>query len=189
MKEALTRLTHHLRRNLVAYLALLVALSGSSYAAATTLLPANSVGSAQIINHSIRKVDLGTSLPRGPQGRQGPQGLDGAQGPTGPQGPPGLASAGRVELTSAQVNPVGVVRAFIRTESSSPKCLVSLNESANAAQTGTTVYCGERHYLGVDGVLISIFLPAPTPNNVLFDLTVYQESALMYGQPVYYPGT
>ena len=187
--RGLPPLTRHLRRNLVAYLALLVALSGTSYAAATTLVPANSVGSPQIINHSIKKVDLGTALPRGQRGRQGPQGLEGAQGPTGPQGPPGLASASRIELTSAQVNPVGVVRAFIRTDSSSPKCLVTLNESANAAQTGTTAYCGERHYLGVDGVLVSIFLPAAPPNNVLFDLTVYQESALMYGQPVYYPGT
>jgi hypothetical protein len=184
--RGLPPLTRHLRRNLVAYLALLVALSGTSYAAATTLVPANSVGSPQIINHSVKKVDLRAALPRGQRGRQGPQGLE---GPTGPQGPPGLASASRIELTFAQVNPVGVVRAFIRTDSSSPKCLVTLNESANAAQTGTTVYCGERHYLGVDGVLVSIFLPAAPPNNLLFDLTVYQESALMYGLPVYYPGT
>jgi hypothetical protein len=42
--------SHHLRRNLVAYLALLFALTGTSYAAATTLLPANSVGTRQVIN-------------------------------------------------------------------------------------------------------------------------------------------
>jgi hypothetical protein len=177
----------------VAITALLVGLSGGAIAATT--LPANSVGSGQIINHSIRKVDLGTSLPRGPRGRQGRQGPEGEQGPigqqgaTGPQGPPGLASAGRVELTSAQRNPVGVIRAFIPTDSSSQKCLVTLNESANAAQTGTTVYCGNRHYLGDDGVLVSIFLPTFPPDDVLFDLTVYQDSARRYGQPVYYPGT
>jgi len=34
----------HLRRNFVAYGALLFALSGTSYAAATSLLPKNSVG-------------------------------------------------------------------------------------------------------------------------------------------------
>jgi hypothetical protein len=27
------------------------------------------------------------------------------------------------------------------------------------------------------------------PQDVLFDLTVYQESAQQYGQPVFYPGT
>jgi len=172
---------------IVATMALLVGLSGGAIAATT--LPANSVGSRQIINHSIRKVDLGTSLRRGPRGLQGQEGPAGEQGPTGPQGPPGLAAAGRVELTSAQRNPVGVIRAFIQTDSSSEKCLVTLNESANAAQTGTTVYCGNRHYLGVDGVLVSIFLPTFPPDDVLFDLTVYQESAQRYGQPVYYPGT
>jgi hypothetical protein len=55
----------HLRRNLVAYLALLIALSGTSYAAATKLLPANSVGTRQVINHSLRKRTsaAGQSLP------------------------------------------------------------------------------------------------------------------------------
>jgi len=171
----------------VAAIALLVALGGGAIAAST--LPANSVGSPQVINHSIKRIDLARSLARGPRGRQGPEGEQGEQGPTGPQGPAGLASAGRVELTGAQLNPVGVIRAFIRTDSSSPKCLVTLNESPNAAQSGTTVYCGNRHYLGVDGVLIGIFTPTPLPQNVLFDLTVYQESAQQYGQPVYYPGT
>jgi hypothetical protein len=48
----------HLRGNLVAYMALLVALSSTSYAAATTLLLANSVGTRQVINHSLLKKDF-----------------------------------------------------------------------------------------------------------------------------------
>jgi hypothetical protein len=48
----------HLRRNFVAYVALLLALSGTSYAAATKLIPANSVGTRQVINHSLRSVDF-----------------------------------------------------------------------------------------------------------------------------------
>jgi hypothetical protein len=71
---------------MVALLALLIALSGTAFAA-STLVPRNSVGSAQIINHSVKKVDLGTPLPRGPRG---PQGAQGAQGVQGPQGPPGF---------------------------------------------------------------------------------------------------
>lgn len=66
----------------VAALALLFALTGGAIAA-SKLVPRNSVGSAQIINHSIRKVDLGTRLPRGPRGPAGPGGI---RGPTGPQG-------------------------------------------------------------------------------------------------------
>jgi hypothetical protein len=73
----------------VALVALLVALSGGAIAA-STLVPRNSVGSAQIINHSVKKVDLGTPLPRGPRGPQGAQGDQGAQGAQGVQGPPGI---------------------------------------------------------------------------------------------------
>jgi hypothetical protein len=76
----------HVRRNLVAYVALLFALSGTSYAAAT-LLPANSVGSRQVINHSLLKKDFKSGqLPRGARGAQG---IPGAAGPVGPQGPAG----------------------------------------------------------------------------------------------------
>lgn len=170
----------------VAMIALLVALGGGAIAAST--LPANSVGSRQIINHSVKKIDLGTSLPRGPRGRQGPDGIQGDPGPTGPQGPPGLASAAQIQLNSAEVNGAGQIRAFIRTDSSSSKCLVTLNESANAPLTGTTVYCGARNYLGSDGILISIFATSPLPASVYYALTVYQESAQQYAPPVFYPG-
>jgi hypothetical protein len=65
----------HLRRNLVAYLALFVALSSSSYAAASKLLPANSVGTRQVIDHSLLKKDFKAGqLPRGPEGPAGPAG-------------------------------------------------------------------------------------------------------------------
>jgi hypothetical protein len=79
----------HVRRNLVAYVALLFALSGTSYAAATKLLPANSVGTKQVINHSLLKKDFKSGqLPRG---RRGPLGPAGPAGPTGPAGPVGAA--------------------------------------------------------------------------------------------------
>jgi hypothetical protein len=77
----------HTRRNLIAYLALLFALSGSSYAA-TTLLPSNSVGTRQVINHSLLKQDFKPGqLPRGPRG---------PAGSSGDQGPPGVATVGSV---------------------------------------------------------------------------------------------
>lgn len=55
MKRALpTRILRHLRANAVAYLALFVALGGSSYAA--TSVPAGSVGARQIGNYSITPI-------------------------------------------------------------------------------------------------------------------------------------
>ncbi len=47
----MTRLIHHLRSNAIAYLALIVALGGTSYAAIN--LPAGSVGSRQLKNGSV----------------------------------------------------------------------------------------------------------------------------------------
>jgi hypothetical protein len=65
----------HLRRHLVAYLALFVALSSTGYAASSKLLPKNSVGSAQVVNGSLQRIDLSrravASL-RGQRGVRGP---------------------------------------------------------------------------------------------------------------------
>lgn len=84
----------HLRGNLVAYVALLLALSSTSYAAASKLLPANSVGTRQVIDRSLLKRDFKAGqLPRGPRGLRGPQGLQGIQGPQGPPGAQGAQGA------------------------------------------------------------------------------------------------
>lgn len=82
----------HARQNVVAYLALFVAIGGTSYAAIR--LPANSVGARQIKQDAVRSSDVKNSslraadfrageLPRGPRG---PQGLAGAQGARGESG-------------------------------------------------------------------------------------------------------
>jgi hypothetical protein len=102
----------------LALVALAVALGGTGYAA--TVLPAGSVGTAQLKNNavvsakvknrSLRAVDFasgqlpaGESGPAGAQGPQGPAGSAGLQGPAGPagskgdtggqgpQGPPGFS--------------------------------------------------------------------------------------------------
>jgi hypothetical protein len=90
----LTSLMGHARRHLVACVALLIALSGTSYAAATKLLPPNSVGTRQVINGSLLKKDFKSGqLRRGARGRRGPAGLTGATGPAGPAGARGPAGA------------------------------------------------------------------------------------------------
>lgn len=103
----LASFTKHARRNLIAYVALLFALSGTSYAAATKLLPPNSVGTRQVINGSLLKADFKSGqLPRGARGARGPAGTPGtagapgaagARGPSGAQGP-----AGPVDLRYAE---------------------------------------------------------------------------------------
>jgi hypothetical protein len=82
--------TRHLRRNLIGYVALLFALSSTSYAAATKLLPPNSVGSRQVINGSLLKADFKSGqLPRGDRGPAGATGPAGSAGPAGPAGAKG----------------------------------------------------------------------------------------------------
>ena len=53
------RVVQHIRSNVVAYVALFVALGGTSYAALK--LPANSVGTRQIKNHAITPIKLDPS--------------------------------------------------------------------------------------------------------------------------------
>jgi hypothetical protein len=80
----------HLRSHAVAYVALFVALGGTSYAAAK--LPRNSVTSATVKNRSLLAKDFKRGqLPRGPIGPQGPAGVPGASGPQGVAGPQGPA--------------------------------------------------------------------------------------------------
>ena len=76
-----SRLMQHARANLVAYLALFVALGGTSAFAASKLLPANSVSSRQVIDHSLLKQDFKQGqLSQGPKGKPGPPGTPGPPG-------------------------------------------------------------------------------------------------------------
>ena len=84
----------HLRGHFVAYLALFFALGGTSFAAVNAL-PKNSVGSPQIKNGSIQKIDISKKTVsalrglRGPRGLQGIQGIQGIQGVKGDKGDAG----------------------------------------------------------------------------------------------------
>jgi len=176
----------------IACAALAIALGGSAFAA-TMLVPKNSVGSPQVIDGSLLKRDFKRGqLPRGAQGPQGLQGPAGQQGPPGSQGLPGkLAPAARIALTSAHVDPGSPteIKAFVPTDSASTICLTTLAESTNAPGP-PTVFCGQRNYLGVDGIFVHVVYPAPASNPALLVmLSVYQESAQRYGAPVFYPNT
>src|ERR671935_1582731 len=69
----------------IASVALFIALGGTGYA--VTRLPANSVTTRQVVNHSLLAVDFKRGqIPAGPQGPAGPAGPAGPQGPAGPAG-------------------------------------------------------------------------------------------------------
>jgi hypothetical protein len=70
----------------VACIALVIALGGTGYAA--TVLPKNSVGTAQVKNYSLLNQDFKPGqLHAGPRGPAGPAGAAGPAGPPGPAGP------------------------------------------------------------------------------------------------------
>jgi hypothetical protein len=99
----------HLRRHAVAYLALFVALGGTSYAA--TALPKNSVGTKQIRNNavtgakvknnSLSQNDLSPAARAALKGATGPAGATGTKGEKGDKGDPG--SAGSPGLSGYEV--------------------------------------------------------------------------------------
>jgi hypothetical protein len=80
----------------VACAALLVALGGTSFAAVKVLVPRNSVGSLQVIDHSLLAKDFRTPPkgPAGPRGATGPAGPAGPAGAAGPAGPKGDSATG-----------------------------------------------------------------------------------------------
>jgi hypothetical protein len=87
------RLAHHLGSNAVAYLAIFVALGGTSYAAIT--IPNNSVGNKQLKKDAVdtKKVKNKTLLAddvKAGQAKQGLPGVAGAPGNTGSGGVQGL---------------------------------------------------------------------------------------------------
>jgi hypothetical protein len=111
----------------VASLALLVALGGTSFAAVKLTLPRNSVGtlqlqagavtSSKVKNFSLRRVDFapgqiptgarGLPGPAGPAGPPGAAGTAGASGPSGPSGPSGAGGTSNAAIYGAVVSVSG----------------------------------------------------------------------------------
>jgi len=98
--------------NIVATLALVLAITGGAYAA--TQLPKNSVGSKQVKDSSLKAKDFkpgqlpaGATGPTGATGAAGPRGLQGLPGTDGTDGAPGpsvLVTGAKSDLSAAQAN-------------------------------------------------------------------------------------
>lgn len=115
----------------IACIALMLALTGTGVAAYQQLVPRNSVGTAQVKNNSLLRVDFKAGqLPRGARGPAGPAGAAGAAGPAGPAGPAGAA---------------GTAKAFARVLGSGDvddTRAKGINDAAVSKPTGTTgIYC------------------------------------------------
>jgi hypothetical protein len=110
--RAIGKPSGHIRRNVVGYLALFVALSGTAWAASelsrnevkskhigkgqvkSSDLADNSVTSQKVADGSLETEDFGAGqLPQGQRGLPGDPGPHGSQGPQGEQGPQGLQGA------------------------------------------------------------------------------------------------
>ncbi len=88
----------------IATVALFAALAGGGYAALK--LPANSVTTVQVKNHSLLAADFKAGqIPRGLRGLPGPAGPAGPAGPTGPAGPAGAGASTKWAL----IGPTGTV--------------------------------------------------------------------------------
>src|SRR5215470_17865456 len=95
---------------IVACLALLVALGGTSVAAVKVLAPRNSVGSAQVINKSLLPIDFKTP-PKGPKGSPGIPGPKGDKGDKGDNGASATALWAVVDAGGALARNKGVASA------------------------------------------------------------------------------
>ena len=108
---------------MISLAALFVALGGTGYAA-VQLAPRNSVGSTQVINGSLQKVDLskkavaalkgnrGSRGPAGAAGAAGPAGIAGAAGAAGPAGATGPAGTAGATGPTGATGPAGTARAY-----------------------------------------------------------------------------
>jgi hypothetical protein len=164
----------YLGRHHVALLALFVALGGTSYAAIT--LPANSVGSQQLKNRSIQRIDLaGKTIAslrgqRGMRGLQGPRGLQGLQGIQGVKGVggdrgPSDAYHPAVALSDSVVLPPGDYVLWGKARFYDQSFHAGTLECYLWTSTGGNLDSGIQSYPSIGDATVTIFAPAHFPSS------------------------
>ena len=142
----------------VACIALLLAMGGTGFAAATAALAPNSVGTVQlrdgavtnaklrrnavtsdkVANRSLTRLDFAPGqIPAGPAGPTGPTGPAGPQGAQGAQGPAGAVGTVTVRQASVVVPGAGADNPTPNTLWSSRTVDVNCNSNERAMSAGT----------------------------------------------------
>jgi hypothetical protein len=182
----------YIRGQHLALLALFFALGGTSFAATSARLPANTVGTRQVINGSLQTNDLsqtaqsalkGVRGPRGPAGAQGAQGATGAAGAQGVQGAPGqpatklfvaVDSGGTLSknsgATSATRASAGVYRIAFNTNITNCVYLANAGQDAGSLFEDYHLYTSRT---GTNTVDVEIFDEKNTPLDRSFYLAVF----------------
>lgn len=156
---------------IVACAALLVALGGTSIAAVKVLVPRNSVGSLQVIDHSLLAKDFKTP-PKGPRGLAGPAGPAGPAGSQGPAGPAGASGPKGDSATAlwASIDDNGT--------------LVRNKGAASALRTATGQYQVVFNQ-DVTGCVYVATLGGPTTDNTVGEVSTAQKAAINGGVSVW----
>ena len=147
----LRHLSGHFAKNVVAYLALFVALGGTSFAAVSLKrnsvkgkhIAANAVTSPKVKNASLLATDFAPGqLPRGESGATGAQGAQGALGERGEQGEQGPAGQNGTPDAFARVGADGTLQPDRAGFPAQNKGIVQANvaQGEGAAATGTTCF-------------------------------------------------
>jgi len=118
---------------LVGAVALLVALGGTAFATVAATLPRNSVGSPQVINQSLKRVDVAPL-----QAPRGLRGLKGLAGPAGPAGPGGGAGAAGAAGAAGPIGPTDDYSRFVNGPITIPTSLTTI-ANLNVGQAGKYV--------------------------------------------------
>lgn len=131
----LRALVGHVRRQPVAYLALFVALGGTSFAAVTAIPGSDGVihGCYRAKAGQLRVVKARARCRKGEKplswSQRGPQGANGVQGPSGPAGAPGAAGAVGIQGEQGLPGAAGSAVAFARLNGNAAGSVDTVDES------------------------------------------------------------
>jgi hypothetical protein len=187
--------------NVVASLALFIALGGVGYAA--TELPAKSVGTPQlkadavtsgkVKNHTLLKADFKIGqIPAGARGANGPAGPAGAAGPIGPKGDAGAAGSaiayGHISLAGlVEADSKGVTSANFSHPSVGVYCFFGLATQPKNVMTTASAEVGNNVAPGpvADFASASLALGYGCPAGVQFAL-IGLNNDLLHDTPMYF---